>query len=452
MSAVSKVVLRALTLYTPKIKSNLAFDNSSFTVEKAEADNFPIASYSHFPVIITESGIPWPPANLYLLSKLEHINTPSPKTLESIANDLVTFKRFLDTEEISHDFFPKRRINRPTYRFRAYLVEEIRNKNIATSTAKRKMSSIIGFYRWLLKQPTFQPEYPPWKESERFITFHDNFGFTQSKSVKKTDLSLRVQEQYATDGINDGGKLKPLTKPEQRSLAIALNACGNIEMTLIFLIALTSGARVQSVCTIRRGDLSLSSIYMGLCIVHAGNSTLVETKFNKRMTIFIPLWVMEKLITYAQSPRAINRKANSPHYKDDEQSQYLFLTKSGKPYYISEKDPQIASYRSPPRGDAIRQFIKTTLSTELQKIGHDFKFRFHDLRATFGLNLIEQFTDNLEQGDISRFDLLMLVRERMGHQKLETTEGYLNYRVKNKNLTQAQNNYENFLRELADNA
>lgn len=444
MPDISKYLIRNLELFTPNICINA---DREPVLRKTTPTDFPVEQYSHFPAVIDDKGIPWPPANLYLLSKLENINTPNAKTLESIANDLVVFKRFLIQKDIEYDHFPKRKLTRPTYLYRAYLVTQVREGQISVNTAKRKISSIVGFYRWLQYQTSFNIKYPAWSESERYISFQDEYGFTQSKSVKQTDLSLKLLPTKHTEGINDGGKLKPLNKSEQRELAIALKAIGNIEVTLMFLIALTSGARIQTVCTLRLNILNSQQHHTGLFVIHTGGNTLIDTKLNKPITLLVPEWVVIKLRVYANSIRAKKRRSLSKHYQDDFQSQYLFLTKTGKPYYVSEKDPKITNYNQPPKGDAIRQFIKTTLSKQL---ANKFSFRFHDLRATFGLNLVEEFLSRLDRGEISRIDLLMLVKERMAHSRLETTEGYLNYRVHNKLIVKAQNEYELFLKGLID--
>ncbi|MBO1271134.1 site-specific integrase [Shewanella sp. 4t3-1-2LB] len=448
MPETSKFIIRNLELYTPIVSKNR--DSGTYSISKQESDRFPIDNFSHFPVLIDEKGLPWPPANLYLLSKLENINTPNPKTLESIANDLVTFQRFLLFENLAYDCFPKRKLSRPTYRYRAYLVAKVKNGTMSANTAKRKISSVVGFYRWLQNQPNIKLGYPAWNESERFISFQDEYGFTQAKRVRQTDISLNLMSPKNIEEINDGGKLKPLTKNEQQQLAYALKAIGNTEMTLIFLVALTSGARIQTVCTLRFSILNSHQCQSGLYIIHAGGKTLIDTKLNKPIILLLPVWVMDKLKVYANSLRSKRRCDLSSHYPDDKQSQYLFLTKSGKPYYVSEKDPQIKSYRHPPKGDAVRQFIKTSIAREMSKSKRTFQFRFHDLRATFGLNLIEDLLNQLNGGDISRFDLLMIVKERMGHSRLETTEGYLNYRIHNKLLIETQSEYELFLKGLID--
>ncbi len=56
------------------------------------------------------------------------------------------------------------------------------------------------------------------------------------------------------------------------------------------------------------------------------------------------------------------------------------------------------------------------------------KFSIHDLRATFGLNLVHL----LRKYGVPESHIIEEVRERMGHKDRETTYLYLNYSAKNK--------------------
>lgn len=460
MQLAYKIIIPNLELFEPSLTPSSELVK---TVSLENSDNvkshdfyanpdydFSIQTYNHFPIILNSDSTPWDFANLYLLQKLENIKIPSPKTLESIANDLVTYKRFVDENDIDYLSFPKRKLRRPTYSYRAYLQELMEQGKLSPNTSKRKMSSVIGFYRWLSKQPEVDFEYPMWNESDSYISFKDEKGFSQSRLINTTDLKVNItksQNDY-NEYIEDGGKLKPLSKQQQKSLAIALNNIGNTEMTLAFLIALTTGARIQTVFTLRLGSFTGEITSSSPLIVLTGMGTLVETKYQKRIPILIPSWLVSKIKVYIKSEKAVKRCFISSHYNGEYESQYLFLTKSGRPYYIANKDPLISKYRNPPRGDAIRQFIKFSVIPELKKLDMYFYFRFHDLRASFGLNLIEQQVELIDNGKVQRLDLIMLVKERMGHSKIATTEAYLNHRSSQKLLFQTQETFEIYLQEL----
>ena len=72
----------------------------------------------------------------------------------------------------------------------------------------------------------------------------------RKKSFISTDLTksfraVRGSNEYS-EHINDGGKLRPLPKDEQQALVESLKRIANTEITLAFLFALTTGARLQN--------------------------------------------------------------------------------------------------------------------------------------------------------------------------------------------------------------
>ena len=80
--------------------------------------------------------------------------------------------------------------------------------------------------------------------------FKDTSGFMRKKSFISTDLTksfraVRGSDEYS-EYINDSGKLHPLHKDEQQALVESLKRIGNTEMTLAFIFALTTGARLQN--------------------------------------------------------------------------------------------------------------------------------------------------------------------------------------------------------------
>ena len=344
-------------------------------------------------------------------------------------------------------------MSRPTYRYRAELQQMIWDGDISPNTASRRMSSIIGFYRWLERQYDTNFEYPLWQDKEMFITFLDYKGFSQSKPVRSTDLAVPIPKQCDDYGefIQDGGKLRPLSKKEQLALVKSLKTIGNPEMTLAFLIALTTGARIQTVFTLRLKHILIKiSDGQNNLPVYVGMGTAVDTKYQKKTTIFIPLWLHEQLKIYVNSQRAQRRRELTKHQFNSEQEQYAFLTRNGTPYYIADSDPLLRTYRHPPRGVSVRKFIKAYLEPELASLGTNLKFRFHDLRATFGLNLLEEKLNLVQQGNAKLLDVLMHVRNRMGHNNLSTTERYLEFRKKHDLAISTQSEFEKHLMSLVE--
>lgn len=174
-----------------------------------------------FPMVIDSHGVPWAEANVYILSRLEGAIEPVMSTYSSIAADLVAYRQFLDEEpEIDWLFFPSQKLNCPTYRYNGSLKFAVLSGEIAAATAKRRMGTAIAFYRWLKQEGVLITENPTWKESDMYIEFKNDLGFSLTKKIVTTDVSIKIPKQNDPyEGmIDDGGKLRPLPAEEQELL------------------------------------------------------------------------------------------------------------------------------------------------------------------------------------------------------------------------------------------
>ena len=454
-------IVKQLKLYRPTsnydnndIKSNV----KNVIHELKSHDKVSDDVFLHYPILIGSDGLQWAHANRYLLSRINKIPPASHRTLESIAGDLMHFRNWLDKENVAYLKIPERTRTRPTYRYCTHLHDEIELSNIQPSTAKRRMNSVQNFYRWLKKDGVkFDNELWIEKESTRFFT--NGIGLEKRKTIKITDLSSSFKSNKNNDDysehINDGGKLRPLSKIEQASIIESLKRIKNTEMTLAFLLALTTGARLQTIFTLRIENF-LNDPYEGAKSyrIKAGRGTLIDTKFQRQIVILIPVWLYIKIQTYIKSERFAKRREAAPHIFPNEDHQYIFLTKMGLPYYMAGNDPFRYLYKIPPRGNAVTQFIRQQLRPDMLKNGNDFEFRFHDLRASFGMNIIEEKLVGHQHGATSKsnhpefLQVLMYVRSRMGHSSITTTEAYLNYRSKYHLAVNTQGKYESHLETL----
>jgi len=459
----SKVeVIRKLDIYKPIahgiINSREIKTQKNKTYFAEPHDDFVHHQSYHFPVILLKDGSPWPDGNRYLLHKTKGIMPAKHRTLDSIARDLIDFRRWLDNEEIDYLYFSKRTWGKPTYKYCSYLHEHIKSKKIALTTAKRRMQSIQGFYRWLeLDGRVFK--HSLWRENDTYISFKNHHGFIKRKNITKTDLTTSFRTAKNTNNysnqIEDGGKLRPLTTKEQYAIVQALKDISNIEMTLAFLIALTTGARLQTVFTLRKSNFeSVISDKKSYIKINTGAGTPVNTKYGKQIVLFLPHWLFERAQIYISSQRYSSREKKSPHIYPNIDQQYAFLTRGGKPYYMANDDPFESLYRTPPRGNAITLFIRQQLLPQLKKLNQNFTFRFHDLRATFGLNLLKQKFNSCNEAksytmnDPELLTILMYLKERMGHSDITTTMRYINYNVNFKTSMKIQNKFEKHLQNI----
>ncbi len=311
---------------------------------------------------------------------------------------------------------------------------------------------MTAFYEWLLQDENINLDFLLWNTNENHIPYKNDYGLEQYRTVVTKDINQVLYSKSNTNNENiiiDGGKLKPLTKEQQITIIKLLNEINNREMTLSFLIALTTGARMQTVFTLRIKHFK-QPIQDYFQRVQIGYGTDCDTKYSKRNILFFPSWLYNEIQEYIETERALKRRKKSKHIFESDDFQYVFLTNRGTPYYCAQNDKYRILYSSPPNGEVVRTFIINTLQKRLKSINENFQFSFHDLRATFGVNLFDSYSDLIKEKEYSVTQVLHIIKERMGHSSLKTTELYLNFRNKNKLNKKAQDNYEQLLRELID--
>lgn len=413
-------------------------------------------NYNLFPIPLDRAGKPWGLATNFLLSRLEAESRPNMASYQSLADDLGAFKEWLDQSPFPDQMlldFPKMKLRRCTYRYSGYLKQQVFARELAPGTAKRRMSTVIAFYRWLIKEEMFEPENDLWEERTYSLAFKNDYGGTVIKNGVTTDVGIKVAkaDDALDDTIQDGGKLRPLPKVEQEWVMEAADACGNAEMFLLILFMFSTGARIQTATTLRvrhfigKNPLFSKSISGGGAVfkLKAGPGTGIDTKGDKQGVLQIPQPLYEALRTYALSDRARRRRLSAGTDSDD---QYLFLTQQGSPYYQAKEealrfDPGL-KIRHRKDGGTVRQFISDRLIPYVRE-HHDPKFHFkpHDLRATFGMNQTDIQMGFVESGKSTLGQARKVVQALMWHKNSSTTDLYLDYRGRMERVYAAINGY-----------
>lgn len=411
--------------------------------------------FNLFPIVLGSDGAPWAEATVYLLSRLEGAVAPTMATYSSIADDLAAYRRFLDESKIDWTKFPIHKLSRPTYRYNGHLRLAVQAGDIAASTARRRMGTVVAFYSWLRAERVFTPEHPPWKESDRYIELKDIKGFKVTKQVTTTDVSIKAPKQidpYAGT-IDDGGKLRPLSVDEQGWLVNALLALGNTEMTLIHLLGLLTGARIQTILTFRVGHALLEQPAPPVAELRipVGFGTSIDTKNDKQMVLHVPVWFYQMLRVYALSDRARKRRMRAEG--GDAEEQYLFLSVRGTPLYRSREEAldfnEENALRHAKAGQGVRQFtVERVIPYIREWYDPQFHYRFHDLRASFGMNLTDHQLALVAAGEITLHQAREYVKTRMGHESSAITDRYLQYRDNLKLVRQVGYDYDQHLRML----
>lgn len=427
-----------------------------YNLLKVESNEFLDKSVFDFPVIVNDRGIPWTNGNLYLLQKLKGISRVKPSTLLSIAKDLKSFLSWSVIEGIDYLDNDGPLLKTPLYRFNRYLYDLIVSGSLANTTAVRCMGAIIQFYSWLIQENRIS-QHSLWQELEISIYYPNSYGSFTSKKVITRDLTKNLRRAKCRDRLDgiiyDRGSLRPLQRTELRALLDTLSLIGNPEMTLAFEFALLTGARLGSVFTLRVRDFDKPlSEFDQIPKIKIGGLSHKNAKYDKEMVLLVPPKLYQRFRVYLKSERYIKRKTLSKHsFYEQGASEYVFLTNRGTAYYLANQDENKKKYSNGRDGNALTQFVSRTLKPRLRKQGHNFPFKFHDLRATFGVNLVEWEvrTHRLESWSSSSspdyLRILNYVRERLGHSSISVTEGYLTYCTDRIMLKNIQGEYEDFL-------
>jgi len=409
--------------------------------------------YPDMPIIVGEEGL-WDIGNTYLCflfqKKIALTVSPDLASIYRRASDLVDYKRFLEREGISYLHFPVEEAERATYRYRQYLslLIELGTKRggIAPRTAAGRINSVLHFYdtifsNWMIDIDDI-PENPAYQPIKRMTSRQNREGFYKLVNVDSSDLAFKVAKREASY-IQDGGDLRPLveeTDGEQEVTMIldALIDSGNTQALLMFLLALTTGMRLQPILTMRRKHIYQDADSKGIMRLPIGQGTEIDNKQDKPYVVQIPSSLVERLRVYDQSEYSIKRREKSKY--GDTLDNYLFLSDQGNAYYTSESEKlenlntdvstnlslNSRANKTFKKGESIINWINKRLVPRLRENNPDWDgdFRFHFLRATFCWNLLNTLIKNGDDPNVA----CRKVQQRMGHKSIVTTFGYLNYR------------------------
>lgn len=431
-------------------KKNFSYFCRPFILDE---DNERQSEFNLFPIALNPDGSPWILANIYILHFLEKGRQVT--SLASVAEDLGAFNFWLydfdDPDELlTH--FPAIALSRVSYRYHAHLINQIYSRNLDSDTASRRMLAVLNFYRWLEQSKFFTPRNPICEEKDLTIQFQNRYGFHGYKSLASSDLMIASPEAIDPfDGtIKDQGKLRPLSTLEQNWIFESARKLANTEVYLLMLIMISTGARVQTACTLRRKHVEnpnpkvSKSVVDGREVVKikAGPGTGIDTKFDKAGLLMIPKEVYDLLHIYSISKRANHRSELTKTGAHPDQ--YLFLTNRGEAYFESKErtnsfDPDLKR-RHFKRGGTVRQFVKDTLIPFIRSV-HDpkFHFRIHDLRATYGMNTESILVNRVYKKEMSMDKARQILKELMWHKSVETTDLYLNFRALSNSASNAVN-------------
>lgn len=476
MTSISNVFLDIYIPTTEASAENIPVEsesNSTVYFKRPSEDEYEITTYDGFRFILNQDGSLWEDGNRFLLWRIKShasIDPIAKSTIKKTAEDLEDYKRYCEHNELDYRV-AKKITRRPNWKYREYLQNRLDNGEISPKFAVHRIRIVTSFYKWLIDIEGVAFDVPMFKVTKGIITYGNRQGVSRGKIVDVTDINQIPNASNENDGyIRDGGTLMPLLHEQQDALFDALEHLGNTEMTLAFLFSVTTGARKQTVFTLRLKHFvkslpenytqqGIDAWFAGLESIdlakeyplRVGPGTGIDTKFNKPYNLQVKGWMIRWVQTYIVSARA-QRRRDGMLSQNSDLDQYVFITQKKAPFYVARNDINKSIYKTVQNGNAVDSFVSGTLKPYLKKKGHAFSFKFHDMRATFGMNFLEHFWPLVKEESISKEWVVDQLRKRMGHEDTTTTYGYLHHRELTKELNAAHDEREEKLMKVAENA
>jgi integrase len=368
----------------------------------------------YLPQIFWRDGSPWSEANQWAHQRATTGKTDI-KTVQSNLSHLYKYAEWLELTDLDWRHFPMLERDRVLIRWRKHLME-LRDKYglLAPSTATQRMNATIQFYRHAKVHGWIGRDSPMWQDRQIVQRFHDSHGFERTMLLSTTDLAIPNRARHGLR-LEDG--LQPLTRSQMHELLRFTRTEQNAprEIHLMLMLGFFSGARIETIASLRRGTLEKALadpdapgvMYL---FVGPGHSPLVATKFDVAGRIMVPAWLLDELLDYMSGSKRLRREATAkPENKD-----LLFLTRFGRHYADRESSS----------GTSIGRAM-VDLRRDATAAGHKFAqhFHFHMTRATFGTWLTSLL---LEKGHNVKA-VLTFVSDAMLHKDLETTLKYISF-------------------------
>lgn len=355
------------------------------------------------PHIFFDDGEPWLAANAYALAKLESAVGDNIKTVISYMSHLKAYACWLEDNGVDWRNFPKKKKDRCLFRYRGFLIGQREAGLVSPSTATSRMAAIVNFYRWA-QVYGWVDRMSKWDDRSATVHFHTSVGLSRTMSVVSSELAIPNRKR-AGDSLEDG--LLPLTDENRTVLLKFLFDHGKVELYLMAMIGFFTGARSETIRTLRLSSLenalddpTISSMKR----INVGPGTGVKTKYDVSGALLFPSELVDQLERYAYSARRLTRQARAR----EEDCGLLFLSERGNAYSETTFTKLIS-------------YLRENLATA--GLDHFRYFKFHQTRATFGTQLMRLAMNILP----SQVDAIVFVRDAMLHKDEATTWKYVKF-------------------------
>ncbi|NOI55759.1 site-specific integrase [Vibrio crassostreae] len=417
-----------------------------------------------FPFLLNADGSPWGDANSFIFESAYNLSKgyTTSEAIRKKASLLLDYKIYCETNDIDPMVFAGRKPKRPTYRY--YLEQlSLLEKGLVTRRSLNQRTKVVyDFYKYLSEQPNSSIDINRVDTVDSVKIFRSgSYGQSYTYEVEKREQSVNVSSAPTPVAIGFvreyGEDLRPLYSDElDELLEIIYCDSFSVDERLIHLVALHTGARKQSILTLRLGHLeNFNSGNLGkdgTYKIKAGPGTGIDTKFGKPQTLYFPKEVADQIITYSKSKKAKDRRAKFKAKHESiisEDEMYVFLSPEGEPHYMAKDDPRYKRTKSKPQGRNTYYMKKKLLSKCSESFPKDFSF--HWLRATFALKYYIWLQPLSANGVLTDGDIISMVQKRLHHSDRRTTEHYLKLFDSVDERLKAQSAYEERVFDLYGN-
>ncbi|WP_373949961.1 tyrosine-type recombinase/integrase [Vibrio pomeroyi] len=360
-------------------------------------------------VIESETGVVVPPVLSFIVS---HYRNHSKTSSATQAKALRLYFDFLHQHNLSWNIGALEPVDRPFTGFKWWLKEQYEEGNIAGSTARSYFSVVANFYIFHLDINTPFTSIPMEYEEIEIRQFdNDPFAHIAGRSIvrrvstEKLDVSARSQE----------GSLKPFTIQEQEMFFTKLKEHGSEEFLLICVLAILSGLRASEIADLRTDMFAIYKDDDPHFELELGAKVQHKTKQNSELPVTIAGSAVKLLKRYHISSRYVNRL--NKFINNGGERANVFITQRG------------GAYSQHTISTLFNQFVHKHIYPEYPDFSHDF----HDLRVTFGVDVMNAA---LNVKTLSDSEALRFTKSQMRHKNITDTLRYLSYFQKSKALVE----------------
>lgn len=345
--------------------------------------------------------------NIFLLKRASKVKDTLP-----ISKALLKWCRWLESKDIDAFTSSIFHYKSPTYGFREELLINVHEESASLSynTASNYINVVKSFYDFL-------HEYNVIDKSQFYKPVSRVRG--KGNKVDSTDLSIKNVKSHSKLPLN------PLLQEECIDFLTTIRGLPSREYLMLMLM-LGCGLRGQEVYTMNSRLFTSERFGQNdsflMSSLEISPKYGVETKYEIPRDLFITKALYEEVLDYVESEEYLNRlkryrqlNPNSPSSNYD-------------PLFIINGNRRANE-------ETIRNLwvkVKRMYQLNFEKT---LKHRPHDLRATFGANLLTVLADEI--GDVKQ--ALDIVKIALGHRELSTTIKYLNHFNRQESLTKAAN-------------